>query len=85
MAEIKLNDNFAAEVSAFRASGDQLDLVSINSIHVDDLSLPTVEAYQDRLFKIRTLIIKFQLLTQKDANDMDELANSLRETDSCGD
>lgn len=82
MAEIKLNDSFTAEVSAFRASGDQLDQVSVNSVSVGDLSLPTVDAYQDRLFKIRTLMIKFQLLTQKDANDMDALAYSLRATDS---
>lgn len=84
MAEIKLNNNFIAEVSDFRASGEQLDQVSVNSISVGELSLPTVDAYQDRLFKIRKLMIKFQLLTQKDAKDMAALADSLRTADASG-
>lgn len=84
MAEIKLNDSFAEEVSAFRASGDKLDQVSVNFITAGNLSLPTVDAYQKRLLKIRTLMVKFQVLTEKDAKDMDALASSLQETDASG-
>ena len=84
MAEIKLNEGFTAEVSAFRESADQLDVVSVSSVSTGGLSLPTVDAYQDRLLRIKTLMIKFQALVQKDAKDMDALANSLRTTDASG-
>ena len=81
MAEIKLNDGFAAEVNALRASGNQLDQVSVRSVSAGGLSTSTVEAYQERLSKIRTLMLEFQLLTQRDAEDLDALADSLRATD----
>lgn len=84
MAEIKLNDSFSEQVEAFRASGGNLDKVSINSISSGELSLPTVDAYQERLFRIRTLIIKFELLTKKDASDMDALATCLKTADLSG-
>lgn len=84
MAEIKLNDNFMVEVNAFRASGEALDQESGSSVSTDYLSLPTVDAYQERLHRIWTLMIKFRLLTQKDAKDMDALATSLRTTDERG-
>lgn len=84
MAEIKLNEGFAAEVEAFRTAGAAIDTLSINSISTGELSLPTIDAYQDRLFKIRTLIIKFEALTRKDAKDMDELAASLKAADASG-
>ncbi len=82
MAEIKLNEGFAAEVDAFRSSGAGLDAVSVNSVSAGGLSLPTVDAYQDRLFKIRTLMIKIELLVKKDAGDMDALAAMLKATDA---
>lgn len=84
MAEIKLNDSFSAEVDAFRSAGNGFDAVSVNSVSADGLSLPTVDAYQDRLFKIRNLIIKLKLLTRKDAGDMDALAAMLKATDASG-
>lgn len=84
MAEIKLNDSFAAQVNAFRASGGDLDKVSINSISSGDLSLKTVDAYHERLYKIRNVMIKFELLTKKDAADMDALASRLRAADQSG-
>ena len=84
MAEIKLNNSFTDEVNAFRASGGQLDQVSANAASGGSLSLPTVDAYQNRLSKIRMLMVKFRLLTEKDAKDMDALAASLRTTDANG-
>ncbi len=83
MAEIKLNDNFATEVNAFRAAGAALDQVSVN-VSTEGLSLPTVDAYQERLHKIQALVIKFRLLTKKDADDMDALAASLKAADASG-
>ena len=84
MAEILLNDGFTTQVEAFRASGEELDIVSINSISAGDLSLPTVDAFQKRLFKIRTVMIKFELLIKKDATDMDALAAKLKTADASG-
>ena len=84
MAEIKLNDGFAAEVDAFRAPGAEFNTVSINSISAGGLSLPTVEAYQNRLFEIWKLMVKFEVLTNKDAKDMDALAASLKAADAAG-
>lgn len=81
MAKIKLNDKFAAEVEEFRSSAVALDSSSFTSINVGNLSLPTVDAYQDRLYKIRKLLIRFELLIKKDAKDMDELAAMLKAAD----
>ena len=84
MAEIKLNDSFSAEVDAFRSAGGELDAVDVYAFSAGDLSLPTVDAYQERLFRIRDLIIKLEALTEKDAGDMDALAAMLRATDASG-
>lgn len=84
MAEIKLNESFTTEVAAFRAAGEALDTVNVNSVSAGDISLPTVDAYQDRLFKIWKVIFKFELLTKKDAADMDALAASLKAADITG-
>lgn len=81
MAEIKLKDGFAAEVNAFRASGNALDSVSVHSISEGDVVLPTIDEYQDRLFKIWTVIFKFKALTAKDAADLDALAVTLKTAD----
>ena len=84
MAEIKLNEGFTAEVDAFRSAAGGLDAVSVSSVSTGGLSLPTVDAYQERLFKIRTLMIKLELLIKKDAGDMDALAAMLKATDASG-
>lgn len=84
MAEIKLNDGFTAEVEAFRSSGEAIDTVSINSISTGDISLPTVEAYQERLFRIWRVMFKFYILTRKDAADMDKLTATLKAADMAG-
>ena len=84
MAEIKLNESFETQVAAFRASAEELDTVSVNSISAGDLSLPTVDAFQDQLFKIRTVMIKFEQLTKKDAADMDAIAAKLKAADTNG-
>ena len=84
MAEIKLNEGFTAEVDAFRSAAGGLDTVSVSSVSAGGLSLPTVDAYQERLFKIRTLMIKLELLIKKDAGDMDALAAMLKATDASG-
>ena len=84
MAEIKLNDSFSAEVDAFRSAGGGLGAVDVYAVSAGDLSLPTVDAYQERLFRIRDLIIKLKALTEKDAGDMDALATMLRATDASG-
>ncbi len=82
MAEIKLNNSFSAEVDAFRSAGEGLNAVNISAISAGDVSLPTVDAYQERLFRIRNLIYMFSLLTKKDAADMDALADALRAADA---
>ena len=84
MAEIKLNENFAAQVDAFRTSAAGLDKVVVNSVSADGLSLPTVDAFQDRLFKLRLLMVEFEQLTKKDAKDMDDLAAKLKAADANG-
>ena len=85
MAEIKLNDSFTAEVDAFRASGESLDTVNVYSVvSVGELSLPTVNAYQERLAKIWKLMLQFSVLKKKDAADMDALAATLKAADKTG-
>ena len=84
MAEIKLNDAFSAEVDAFRAAGGEIYAVSVSSVSTEGLSLSTVDAYQSRFFKIRTLMRKLELLTKKDAADMDALAAMLKAADASG-
>lgn len=84
MAEIKLNDAFAEEVNAFRTASESLDKVSPSSISGEGLSLATVNEYKERVYKIRALMIHFQALVRKDANDMDALAKSLKEADGAG-
>lgn len=82
MAEIKLNDSFKAEVEAFRASGVELDNVNAYSVSTTELSLPTVDAYQERLSKICKLCFEFSVLKKKDAADMDDLAARLKAADT---
>lgn len=84
MAEIKLNDNFRAEVNAFRAAGGEIEQMSVNAISLGDLSLPTVDAYLNRVHEIEMVLFIIQLLIEKDAKDMDALAESLRATDTNG-
>ena len=84
MAEIKLTEGFAAEVAAFRASREQLDQVRVETISAGGLSLPTVDAYQKRLHQIWQIMVLFEALVKKDADDMDALADSLRATDVGG-
>lgn len=83
MAEIKLNEGFSSEVEAFRASGEKLS-ASASSIPTGELSLPTVDAYQDRFHSIWQIMIKFWALTKKDAADMDALAEKLKAADMAG-
>ncbi len=84
MAEILLNDAFLTEVDAFRASGSELTTVDTGSVSTGDLSLPTVDAYQDRLARIGKLMLSFQKLTAKDARDMDSIAAKLKAADAAG-
>ena len=84
MAEIKLNETFTQEVSAFRTSGQTLTQVDVNTSSMGEISLETVNAYHDRIFQIRGLMTRFQKLTEKDAKDMDALASALRVTDAGG-
>ncbi len=85
MAEIKLNEGFKDEVEAFRSSGESLsNSVVINTISAENLSLPTVDAYQERLFRIRNIMFLFSALVNKDAKDMDDLAARLKVADNTG-
>lgn len=84
MAEIKLNEGFKAEVDAFRSAGEAINTVGLDSISAEGISLPTVEAYQDRLYKIWRVMLKFYFLTKKDAADMDKLAATLKAADTTG-
>ena len=52
MTEIKLTDSFSSEVAAFRASAEDLDSASLISISKGNLSLPTADAYMERLNEI---------------------------------
>lgn len=81
MAEIKLNEGFAAEVEAFRSAGEAINKVVLDSVSAEGISLPTVEAYQDRLYRIWRIMLKFCFLTKKDAADMDKLAATLKAAD----
>ena len=81
MAKIKLNEGFAAEVEAFRSAGEAINKVVLDSVSTGDISLPTVEAYQDRLYRIWRVMLKFYFLTKKDAADMDKLAATLKAAD----
>ena len=82
MAEIKLNEGFKAEVEAFRASGKAFETGSVNQISLDGISLNTVNAYHECLGNICLMLELFKYLVAKDANDMDELAESLNAVDS---
>lgn len=82
MAEIKLNDAFLAEVAAFRAAGGEISTSSTASVSAGGLSLPTVDAYQQRLTKIADVMLRFQELVNKDAADMEALAAKLKATDA---
>ena len=85
MAEIKLNEGFMGEVEEFRSSGERLsNSVVINTISTGDLSLPTVDAYQERLFRIRNTIVKLHVLVNKDAKDMEAIAARLKKADNTG-
>lgn len=84
MAKIKLNDSFAEEVDVFRSAGATLEPISVSGISAEDVSLPTVKAYQDRLYDIWGVMRKFYLLTKKDAADMDKLAATLKAADTAG-
>lgn len=83
MAELKLNDAFAAEVDAFRAAGEVLsDVTSPSTCDTEGLSLSVVKEYILRLDDIWRLLFDFYLLTKKDATDMDALADSIRAADN---
>ena len=84
MAEIKLNDSFTAEVDAFRSAAAGLDAGSISAAGAGGLSLPTVDAYQERLYRIQSLMFRLERLVRKDAADMDALAAKLKATDASG-
>ncbi len=81
MAIIKLNDSFANEVKDFRDAGEALDTENIYKITKGELSLPTVDAYLERLNKIWKVMIKLKFLVNKDAADIDALAGNLRTAD----
>lgn len=81
MAQITLNTKFSEEVNGFRSAAAELGASSYPTIDVGDLSLPTVDAYQDRLRQIWKTMVRFKLLVQKDANDMDDLAAMLKAAD----
>lgn len=82
MTEIKLTDSFSSEVAAFRASAEDLDSASLISISKGNLSLPTADAYMERLNEIWKMMIRFNLLVKKDADDMDALAAKLKAADT---
>ena len=82
MAEIKLSNDFTNEVQAFRTSGEQLSSAPIPIASAGELSLPTIDAYQERLVRIKSIISQFSQLTNKDAKDMDALATRLRTADA---
>lgn len=84
MAEIKLNDSFLTEVAAFRAAGGGISTSSAASASAGGLSLPTVDAYQQRLTKIADVMLQFQELVKKDAADMEALAAKLKAADNSG-
>ena len=84
MAEIKFNSGFSTEVDAFRSTGPGLDEVRVFDISTGGLSLQTVDAYQNRLYSIRNVMIKFEVLVKKDAADMDALADTLKAADNAG-
>lgn len=84
MAEIKLNEGFLAEVGALRASGKELGMASLRTDSAGDLNLSTVDAYQEHLYQIRDVILKFEQLVLKDAKDMEALAAALKAADSAG-
>ncbi len=84
MAHILLNDLFSLQVAAFRASAKGLDAASYFSASKEGLSLPTVDAYQERISRIWRIMVWSSALIKKDADDMDALADKLRAADNSG-
>ena len=82
MAEIKLTTAFTAEVDSFRSAGARLSEVNTYSTSKGELSLPTVDAYLERLHQIELTVLCLKLLTGKDAKDMDALAARLTQADN---
>ena len=85
MAVIKCNDTFLREVDELRDSGIKLEeaikKASVFGIRADEVSLPTVDAYQERLIKIWKVIYRLRILVEKDAQDIDALAGALKAAD----
>ncbi len=84
MANILLNDLFSLEVAAFRASAKGLDASSYFSASTEGITLPTVDAYQERFFRIWRIMAWTEAVIKKDADDMDGLAAKLKAADSSG-
>lgn len=84
MAQILLTDLFSLQVKAFRASANDLDAPSYFSINEEGLSLPTVDAYHERISRIWRIMVWSGAVIKKDADDLDALADRLRAADNSG-
>lgn len=84
MANILLNDLFSLEVATFRGSAKGLDAPSYFSASTGDLSLPTIDAYKERLNRIWRIMVWTGAVVKKDADDMDAIAAKLKAADSSG-
>ncbi len=84
MAQIFLTDLFSLQVNAFRNSAKNLDAPSYFSISEEGLSLPTADAYHERISRIWRLIVWSGAVIKKDADDMDALADKLKSADNSG-
>lgn len=86
MAEIRLNEAaFKAQVEAFRVAAKQIEAEYIDVSGGDKLSLDTADAYRERfngrLKDISNIIGIFGMLAEKDADDMDKIAETLKAAD----
>ena len=83
MAEIKLNDDFMTELAEFKASADELNRDEYSKARVsEELSLPVVDAYRERITKLWEQVFRFKLLVEKDAADIKALTERLQTVDT---
>ncbi len=81
MAEIKLNDRFAEEVTAFRDAGNVVKDIDFQAPSAGNASLPAIKEYQIRFKRIGKIVFLLGLLAEKDAKDLDKLAATLKAAD----
>ncbi len=81
MVEIKINDRFSDEVEALRQAGKMLndDYVTLDDAGVD--TLQTAVKYIEQHHQIKELLDQHKNLLLKDAEDFDQLVQTMKTAD----